>query len=72
MGQITIYLDSETEIKLMKITKKQSISKSKWIAELIKEKPRTHGLNGLPASQGPGLICRQHRRLEKPWGGSSG
>jgi hypothetical protein len=38
MGQITIYLDSETETRLMKITKKQGISKSKWIAELIKEK----------------------------------
>ena len=38
MGQVTIYLDSETETRLKRITKKQGISKSKWIAELIREK----------------------------------
>jgi hypothetical protein len=38
MGQVTIYLDAKTETRLRKITKKQGISKSKWIAELIKEK----------------------------------
>jgi hypothetical protein len=38
MGQVTIYLDAETETRLKKITKKQGISKSKWIAQLIREK----------------------------------
>ena len=38
MGQVTIYLDSETERKMQKITKGHRISKSKWIANLIKEK----------------------------------
>ncbi|CAB1083499.1 hypothetical protein D1AOALGA4SA_11061 [Olavius algarvensis Delta 1 endosymbiont] len=38
MGQVTIYLDSETEEKMIKIVKKSGISKSKWIAALIREK----------------------------------
>lgn len=38
MGQVTIYLDSETERKMQKILRKSGISKSKWIADLIKEK----------------------------------
>ncbi|UCD81390.1 MAG: CopG family transcriptional regulator [Desulfobacterales bacterium] len=38
MGQVTIYLDSETEKKLHNIVRKSGVSKSKWIADLIKEK----------------------------------
>lgn len=38
MAQVTIYLDAETERKMQKITKKRGISKSKWIADLIREK----------------------------------
>jgi hypothetical protein len=38
MGQVTIYLDSEIERKMQKIVKNRGISKSKWIADLIKEK----------------------------------
>ena len=38
MGQVTIYLDAETERKMQKILKKRGVSKSKWIAALIKEK----------------------------------
>ena len=38
MGQVTIYLDPETEEKMINIVKKSGISKSKWIAALIKEK----------------------------------
>ena len=38
MGQITIYLDAETETKMLKMVKKSGISKSKWIANLIKDK----------------------------------
>jgi hypothetical protein len=38
MGQITIYLDSETEKKMINTVKKSGKSKSKWIAELIREK----------------------------------
>jgi hypothetical protein len=38
MGQVTIYLDSETEKKMLNMVKKSGVSKSKWIAKLIKEK----------------------------------
>jgi len=38
MGQITIYLDSETEKKMTDTIKKSGKSKSKWIADLIREK----------------------------------
>jgi hypothetical protein len=38
MAQVTIYLDSETERKMTAILKKRGISKSKWIAEIIREK----------------------------------
>ena len=38
MGQVTIYLDNELETKVQQITKSMRISKSKWVANLIKEK----------------------------------
>jgi hypothetical protein len=41
MGQVTIYLDSETEKKMSTIVKKTGISKSKWISDLIKQKITT-------------------------------
>ena len=41
MGQVTIYLDSETEKKLNNTIKKTGTSKSKWISDLIKQKIAT-------------------------------
>ena len=38
MGQVTIYLDNETEQKMLSMIKKSGISKSRWIAEIIKKK----------------------------------
>ncbi|WLE96098.1 MAG: CopG family transcriptional regulator [Candidatus Electrothrix communis] len=38
MGQVTIYLDNETENKLKKAAKSSHLSVSKWIAGIIKEK----------------------------------
>lgn len=38
MGQVTIYLDAETENKMLNMIEKSGLSKSKWIAELIREK----------------------------------
>jgi hypothetical protein len=35
MGQVTIYLDAETESKLRRVTSKKNISRSKWIARII-------------------------------------
>jgi hypothetical protein len=41
MGQVTIYIDDHTEKKMLNIVKKSGLSKSKWIAELIREKTAT-------------------------------
>jgi hypothetical protein len=41
MGQVTIYLDKETEAKLNALIGNKKISKSKWIAELIRAKAAT-------------------------------
>lgn len=38
MGQITIYLDDETERKMKTEAEAMKLSKSKWIANLIQEK----------------------------------
>lgn len=41
MGQVTIYLDNDTEKKLTEIVKHSGKSKSRWIADLIREKAHT-------------------------------
>lgn len=38
MGQVTIYLDDETEKKMKANAKIMKVSKSKWIANVIREK----------------------------------
>ena len=38
MGQVTIYLDAETEKKMRAAAKAMHISQSKWIAGIIREK----------------------------------
>ncbi len=40
MGQITTYVDAETETKMRMITKSMHTSHSKWISNLITEKIR--------------------------------
>lgn len=41
MGQVTIYLDNETENKLKMAAKSDNTSVSKWIARLIRERIKT-------------------------------
>lgn len=41
MGQVTIYLDRETEQRLQAVVARSGTSKSRWIAELIREKTAT-------------------------------
>lgn len=41
MGQVTIYIDSVTEKMMQQMVEKRGISRSKWIAELIREKTAT-------------------------------
>jgi len=38
MGQVTIYLDDETEQKLIANVRLMNVSKSKWVANVIREK----------------------------------
>ena len=38
MGQLTIYIDNDIEKKVNNMVKKSGMSKSKWVAELIREK----------------------------------
>ncbi len=41
MGQVTIYLDDETDKKMRQAVKKSGLSKSQWVARLIKTKTTT-------------------------------
>ena len=38
MGQVTIYLEDKIEKKMTAAAKSEHLSKSKWVASLIKEK----------------------------------
>ncbi|MDX8397052.1 MAG: hypothetical protein R8K49_01905 [Mariprofundaceae bacterium] len=38
MGQVTIYLDDQTEIEMNAAIKASGISKSKWVASIIHDK----------------------------------
>ncbi|CAD5273797.1 MULTISPECIES: CopG family transcriptional regulator [Halomonadaceae] len=37
MGQVTIYIDDDTEKKMAAAAKSMNVSKSKWITNLIKD-----------------------------------
>ena len=41
MGQVTIYIDDKTEKKMRNMVENSGMAKSKWIAELIREKTAT-------------------------------
>ena len=41
MGQVTIYLEDEVEEKMSAAAKSEHLSKSKWVASLIKAKVAT-------------------------------
>ena len=38
MGQVTIYIDKETEEKMISSAKAANVSKSKWVSDVIREK----------------------------------
>lgn len=38
MGQVTLYIDNETEEKLKAAAKAAGVSQSRWVADLIREK----------------------------------
>jgi hypothetical protein len=41
MGQITLYLDTETETRVKAAAQAAGVSQSRWVADLIREKTRT-------------------------------
>jgi hypothetical protein len=41
MGQVTLYLDMDTEAKMKEAAKAAGVSQSRWIADLIREKTAT-------------------------------
>ena len=41
MGQVTLYLDNETEDRMKLAAKAAGISQSRWVADLIREKTAT-------------------------------
>jgi hypothetical protein len=41
MGQLTLYLDNETEERLKAAAKAAGISQSRWVADLIRDKTAT-------------------------------
>jgi hypothetical protein len=41
MGQVTLYLDAETEIKMKDAARAAGVSQSRWVAEVIREKTAT-------------------------------
>jgi hypothetical protein len=41
MGQVTIYIDKETEDKMISSAKAANVSKSKWVSDVIREKVAT-------------------------------
>jgi hypothetical protein len=38
MGQVTLYLDAETEARMKEAAKAEGISQSRWLADLIRER----------------------------------
>lgn len=38
MGQVTLYLDPETEAKMKEAAKAAGISQSRWLSELVRQK----------------------------------
>jgi len=38
MGQVTIYIDDDTEKKMIASAKAKRVSKSRWVTEVIREK----------------------------------
>lgn len=41
MGQVTIYLDDETEARMKEAANTSGVAVSRWVAELVREKTST-------------------------------
>jgi len=52
MGQVTIYLDDETEQKMVETARNLKLSKSKWVAGIIREKLQSDWPQSVRAAAG--------------------
>lgn len=52
MGQITIYLDQESEERMKRAAKAAGLPVSRWLAELVREKTRTEWPQGVREAAG--------------------
>lgn len=71
MGQITIYLDKETEYQMNQIIKQKKISKSKWIASLVRQKTATQWPEHLAALAGAWKDFPTSEKIRKEMGKDS-
>jgi len=71
LGQITIYLDKETENKMNQIVKQKKISKSQWIAGLVRLKTATHWPEHLVALAGAWKDFPASEKIRKDMGKDS-
>ena len=71
LGQITIYLDKETENKMEQIVKQRKVSKSKWIAGLIHQKTANHWPEQLAALAGAWKDIPTGEKIRKEMGKDS-
>lgn len=65
MGQVTIYLEDEIEKKMTAAAKTAHVSKSKWIASLIKAKVASEWRNQSLILPVPGKTCRWQKKAEQ-------
>ena len=52
MGQVTIYLDDETEQKMVETARDLKLSKSKWVGGIIREKLQSDWPQSVRAAAG--------------------
>lgn len=68
MGQITIYLDEQTEALVRAAVKAAGISKSKWVAELVRERVRNQWPDSIRSLAGawPDMPTAEQIRRQQP------
>ncbi len=72
MGQVTVYLDAESEKRLKSAAKAAGMPVSRWVADVVKEKTRTEWPDSVRALAGawpdfPGLKdIRDHQSQDAP------
>ncbi len=47
MGKVTVYLDAETEVRMKEAASAAGVSRSRWVADLIRERIANERLRSL-------------------------